>query len=127
VIFLLDTQSLKREKKNTDLLCSLFKAEKRKGTSSSQGQTDKWERFKRRNRQRARIFHRREKGGMLAALSNCIPTFAEGEGWGGQRSGERDETRKRRETRQAAKPVIESRKNIEKIATQFSQEIVFLQ
>lgn len=85
--FLLDSQSLKREK-NTDLSCSLFKAEKRKGTSSSQGQTDKWERFKRRNRQRARIFHRREKGGALAALSNCIPTFAEGEGWDGQRSGE---------------------------------------
>lgn len=30
-------------------------------------------------------------------------------------------------SRQAAKPVIGSRKNIEKIATQFSGEIVFLQ
>lgn len=66
----------RREKKNTGLLCSVLKdSEKRKGTSSSQGQADKWERFKRRNRQRARIFHRREKGGALATLSNCIPTF----------------------------------------------------
>lgn len=80
VMFLLNSQSLKREKENT-LFCFVFKdAEKRKGTSSSRGQADKWERFKRRNRRRARIFHRREKGGALAALSNCIPTFAEDEG-----------------------------------------------
>jgi len=30
------------------------------------------------------IFHRREKGGVLAALSNCIPTFGEGKGRDGQ-------------------------------------------
>lgn len=94
MIFLLDSQT---RKENTDLLCFVLKdAEKRKGTSSSQGQADKWERFKRRNRRRARIFHRREKGGALATLSNCIPTFVEGEGWGGQRSGEH-ETRHERD------------------------------
>lgn len=74
--------SLFRETSNTEepslaLHRSVFvDAERRKGTSSSQGQADKWQRFKRRNRRRARIFHQREKGGALAALSNCIPTFA---------------------------------------------------
>lgn len=67
----------RRHSSAVDLLRSVFEdAERRKGTSSSQGQTDKWQRFKRRNRRRARIFHQREKGGALAALSNCIPTFA---------------------------------------------------
>lgn len=72
-----------------DLHRSVFgDAERRKGTFSSQGRADKWQRFKRRNRQRARIFHRREKGGALAALSNCIPTFGEGKGRDGQRRAE---------------------------------------
>lgn len=78
-----------------DLLRSVFgDAERRKGTSSSQGQADKWQRFKRRNRRRAGIFHRREKGGALAALSNCILTFVEGKGRVGQR---RTENKGRRE------------------------------
>jgi len=74
-------------------LCFVFgDAERRKGTSSSQGQADKWQRFKRHNRRRARIFHRREKGGALAALSNCIPTFGEGKGRHGQRRVENERT-----------------------------------
>lgn len=80
--------------RRVDLLRSVFEdAERRKGTFSSQGQADKWQRFKRRNRWRARIFHQREKGGVLTALSNCIPTFAEGKGRDGPgKSGESEET-----------------------------------